>query len=155
TDGVANITILPPCIVAAPSVNVSPSNPNAYSGDSVSYTLAITNNDSVACPPRTFNLSSAVPGWVTTFSQNPLVIPASTMGSATMSKLVPAGTTPGTYAVDALVTSSSWSSDTMVSVTVTAPCATALPTVTLSPANLNAYPGDRITYTVAVTNNDS
>jgi len=155
THGAGNLTVLPSCGMAAPTLNLSPSNPNAYPGNAVTYTVVIANNDSAACASRTFSLSSSVPAWVTTFSQNPLVIPPSTTAFTTMSKLVPASTAPGAYAVDVLVATNGWSASSTVTVTVSAPCLAAAPTVTLSPSNMNAFPGDTVTYTMGITNNDT
>jgi M6 family metalloprotease-like protein len=157
-DNTANVTVLPACVPGVPIVNLSPTNLNVYAGDTAAYTLTVTNNDSAACAPRSFNLSSQVPAWPTAFAQNPLIVPASTSLSTTMSKLVPMTTPASTYTVDARISSNGWSDTKSVTVTVmpaTTSCIMSPPAVSLSPSNPNASAGDVIPYTVSVTNNDS
>ncbi len=91
-----------PCVAAAPTVTISPTNPNAKRGQVVTYTVSIRNNDSASCVAKTFGLTSLLPvGWATTLpSQSPLIAPAS-LGSVAMTKTVPATAALGTYAVDA------------------------------------------------------
>jgi M6 family metalloprotease-like protein len=95
-----------PCTHANPSVSVSPPNPSVPAGSSVSYTATITNNDSSGCAAGAFNLSSDQPNnWPGTFSASSVSINPGQQGTVTMTKTVPAGTLPGTYAVDTTATS--------------------------------------------------
>jgi len=144
-----------PCTEASPAVSMSPLNPSAYPGDNVAYTISITNNDAATCAPRSFNLSSLVPGWTTSFSQDSLIVAPTGTASSTMLKLVPPTASPATYFVDATVTTSSSSIDGTANVTVMPPCVMNVPTVSLSSSNPSAYPGDSVTYAVSVTNNDT
>jgi len=146
----------PVCTEASPTVSLSPANPSAYAGNAVQYAVTVTNKDSEQCAPRSFGLSSLVPGWETTFSQDSLVLSPSTSASLTMSKLVPVSTPPATYSVDAMATSSNVSSDGTANVTVVpVPCTVAAPMVTLTPAVSSAFPGDTVDYAIVITNNDA
>ncbi len=51
-----------PCIEAPTTVVVSPFNPSAYQGDTVTYAVTVINNDTVSCAPRNFTLSSSMQG---------------------------------------------------------------------------------------------
>jgi M6 family metalloprotease-like protein/uncharacterized repeat protein (TIGR01451 family) len=144
-----------PCVEGIPTVAISPQDPSAYPGDNVTYAVAVTSNDSSSCGSRTFNLSSLAPNWATNFSQDSVVLSPGTTASVAMLKSVPPNTAPATYEVDTSVLSSSSPVDGTANVTVMPPpCVTKAPTVTLSPATLNALPGDTVSYTVDVTNND-
>ncbi|HEX5000489.1 MAG TPA: Ig-like domain-containing protein [Terriglobia bacterium] len=91
-----------PCVRATPAVTLSPPNPSVYSGAQATYTVTILNNDTSGCLPTSFDLGSTAPaGWGTAFSSYSLTVNPGQSASATMTKDVPAGTTPGTYAVNA------------------------------------------------------
>jgi hypothetical protein len=58
------------CVRSSPTMTMSPSTQWGYAGDTLSYSLTITNRDSLACGPSTFTVNSSLPtGW----SQTPLV----------------------------------------------------------------------------------
>ena len=59
-----------PCVEAAPTVAISPSNPSAYAGADVSYDVSVANNDTNSCSSRSFDVASLLPdGWPTALSQ--------------------------------------------------------------------------------------
>jgi hypothetical protein len=94
------------CVPAHPTVSISPANPTAAAGGSVVYTVSVTNTDTAQCASRSFTLSSALPaGWQTTFSSSTVTLAPQATTSVSMTKIVPAGTVEGTYAVDATATS--------------------------------------------------
>lgn len=91
-----------PCSQAAPSLAVSPANPGAEPGQSVTYTLSLKNNDSGSCASRTFSLSSTQPqGWPTAFSTSTVTLAPGQSMDVSMTKSVPASAVAGTYPVDA------------------------------------------------------
>ncbi len=91
-----------PCSLANPTVSAEPLNPSTTPGNSVSYNVSVTNNDSAGCPSSAFSLSSGEPsGWPTGFSATSLTLSPGQSGSVTMAKTAPAGTSAGTYPVDA------------------------------------------------------
>src|SRR5438132_3698677 len=90
-----------PCVPANPTVTLSPPNPSVYAGSSVNSAVTVTNNDSLGCSPRVFNLSSSQPStWPSVFSQSLPTISPSSSTSTTLTKSVPAGIAEGLYAVD-------------------------------------------------------
>jgi len=101
-----NVTFGPvPCVEANPTVAISPANPTAQAGNNVNYTVTVTNNDSSVCAAGNFDLSSTLPSsWATPFAATPLNLSPGQAASTTMTKSVPSGTLPGTYAVNAIAT---------------------------------------------------
>src|SRR5439155_20194763 len=57
------------CTPGNPTVAVSPANPTVVAGNSVNYSVTITNTDSAACPSTAFSLGTSQPsGWTATVS---------------------------------------------------------------------------------------
>jgi hypothetical protein len=57
-----------PCTEASPSISVSPAGQGGIAGESLQYTVTVTNNDSADCPAVLFSIVSTLPaGW----SQSP------------------------------------------------------------------------------------
>jgi hypothetical protein len=108
-----------PCVTSPPSVTLSPLNPSGYEGGNVNYTVTVTNNDTSSCDPRSFTMSSLIPGsWPTTFTQGVLSIPAASRASTGMTKTIPEGTSAATYSVDAVAASSENSATASANLTV-------------------------------------
>jgi hypothetical protein len=108
-----------PCVESNPTVTLTPPNPSAKRGQSVTWTVTVTNNDTLPCAGKTFTLSSVLPpGWPTVFSQSVLTIPAASSASVTMTKTVPASAAAGTYAVDASAVSGAFGATAAANVTV-------------------------------------
>jgi len=111
-----------PCVPANPTVTLSPPNPSVYAGSSVNYTVTVTNNDSLGCSPRDFNLSSSQPSaWPSVFSQSLQTISPSSSTSTTLTKSVPTGIAAGMYAVDSSAQSSGNTGTGYANVTVMPP----------------------------------
>jgi hypothetical protein len=90
-----------PCTTSTPSVGVSPLDPSIYSGQTASYSVSVTNNDSSGCSSSTFNLTSSAPsGWNTSLSSSSVTLSPGQSASVTMGKGAPSGTPAGTYAVN-------------------------------------------------------
>lgn len=89
------------CILANPSINVSPAQSQAVvSGTPVSFTVTLSDNDSSSCAPASFNLGNTVPsGWTALWSAAGLSLSPGKSGSATVSVTSPAGTADGSYNV--------------------------------------------------------
>lgn len=67
------------CVRSSPTVSISPSTQWGYPGDSLTYTLSVTNNDSSACSPSTFTINPTLPlDW----SQTPLAPTLTLSGGA-------------------------------------------------------------------------
>jgi M6 family metalloprotease-like protein len=96
-----------PCVRAQPTISITPANPSVYSGAQVTQTVTVTNKDSGGCAASTFALDSTLPsGWGASFSPGALTLNPAQAGSATVTRSVPAGTTPGTYPVNAVTSDS-------------------------------------------------
>jgi uncharacterized membrane protein len=152
----------PPCLAGAPSVAISPNPQNGSHGAKRSYTVDITNNDTLACLPRDLAISAAAAfnpssAWVITIPSTINLAPA-TSGSVTLD--VTADPDPrlkdGTYNINVTV-------DTVTKVAqyvipAPAPCVTNNPSIAfvIPPgASQGAPPGTALTYSVTVTNNDT
>lgn len=138
------------CLSAAPSVNVSPSNPSIYPGQSAAYTVSVTDNDSAACSSSTMNVGSATPsGWSTSLSASSIVLTPGQSASVTMNKVAPVGTPAGTYPVNLTASGNSFSSSGTANATVMTTPST---TVTVSVSG-NSFPvPGTVPITAAVTN---
>lgn len=122
TSGALTVTVTygsGPCVEANPSVMISPSNPAAKRGNSVTYSVTVTNNDTSPCFIKTFSLASTLPaGFQSSFSQNPISIPAGSSVTVSMTKTIPGDAAFATYAVDATATSGTYSDSGSASLTV-------------------------------------
>ena len=108
-----------PCVESNPTVTISPANPSAKRGQNVTQTVTVTNNDTLSCFSKSFDLTSSLPsGWSTTFSQNPAVISGGSSVAVSMTKTVPSDAAFATYTVDATATSGTYSGSGSASVTV-------------------------------------
>lgn len=111
-----------PCTQGTPSLTLSPPNPSAEPGKSVSYTVALQNNDSANCGSRTFNLSSTKPqGWPSVFSSSAVTLAPGQSVNVTLTKSVPGSAAPGTYEVDAVAETQAATVSAAASLTVIAP----------------------------------
>ncbi|MBI3695587.1 MAG: hypothetical protein HY238_12210 [Acidobacteria bacterium] len=144
------------CTAANPTVTVSPLTASVPAGSSVTYSVAVTNNDSISCSSGTFSLSSVVPsGWTGSLAATSLTINPGQSGSTSLTVTPPLSTTAGSYSDSATATKGSLSGTGSATTTVTAPCTAANPTVALSPSSASVLAGSSVSYTVSVTNNDS
>lgn len=105
------------CARANPAVSLSPSQTQwARAGTTVTYTVALTNNDSGGCTASGFNLQATVPsGWVAAFGSETVNIAPAASASMTLQVSSPFSATEGFYDI---AVSASNSSDTTRSVTV-------------------------------------
>ena len=126
-----------PCTRANPSIAVSPPNPSAPAGGTVSYTLTVVNKDSAACPGSLFNFVSTAPsGWQTAFVPESIALDPGQSASAVLTKTIPAGTPSATYTVDASASDGNRTSATSATATVTAPATPKSSSVTGMPDRL-------------------
>lgn len=140
-----------------PTVVISPNNPSVMAGTSYNFSVSVTNQDPLGCGNSAFNLSSLLPsGWTTTFSSPSLTVAPGQTLSATMNKAVPAGFTPGTYAINAVASDANHSTTAANNITVIAStCSNVAPTVTLSPSSVSLLRGATQNFTLSVRNNDA
>lgn len=95
------------CNAANPTVTLSPG-PVVAAGTAVSYTVTVTNNESVACAAATFDLQASVPGgWPASLAQTTLSINPGASASTTLQVTSPSTAAGGTYTVGVTASNSS------------------------------------------------
>lgn len=119
------------CVSASPTVNVAPLNPSIYPGQTASYSVSVTNNDSSGCASSTVNLASSEPsGWSTNLSTSVVSLAPGQSASIGLGKGAPTGTPAGTYAVNLTASTSSANTvDTANATVVAAPALSASLTI--------------------------
>jgi M6 family metalloprotease-like protein len=111
-----------PCTSATPGVTVLPLNPSIYPGQSASYSVSVTNNDSSGCSSSTISLGSSEPsGWSTSLSSSSVTLSPGQTASVTLGKGAPSGTPAGTYAVNLNVSTSASTGSATANATVMTP----------------------------------
>ena len=95
------------CTLAIPSVSLSPSSQWGYPGQTLTYSLTLTNNNTSSCTGAVFNVTPTLPvGW----SQNPASLSLSAASGATVSQSVSvtsaADAAPGFYTITETATNS-------------------------------------------------
>lgn len=114
------------CTRASPAVSVSGPTSAVPAGSSVSYTVAVTNQDSSACAATGFALARTVPaGWSGTLGASSLSLSPGASGSTTLTVVSAGGATAGGYAIAAATSSSAGSMHTVSATTTYTVAATA------------------------------
>ena len=123
------------CVSSAPTVNVSPLNPSIYAGQTASYAVSITNNDSSGCAPSAINVGSNEPsGWSTSLSSSSVTLGPGQSASVSLGKGSPLSAPVGTYFVNFTASNTtSNATDTANATVVTPPSLSA--TVSVSAAS--------------------
>jgi len=138
-----------PCTASAPSVSISPLNPSIYPGQSASYAVSVTNNDSSGCSSSTINVGSSEPsGWPTTLSSSSLTLNPGQSASVTLGKSAPSGTLAGTYGVNLSAANNSASGIGTANATVMMPPSQ---TVSVSVSGSSFIPPNTVPITASVT----
>jgi M6 family metalloprotease-like protein len=145
------ITFGPVCAAAVPTVSVSPSQSQyVTSGTAVNFTATVTDKDSSACAPATFNLGDSLPsGWAGVWNTTALSLSPGKSGSATLTVTSPVGNADGSYPVSVSATNasnSSYSGSAAATYVInTAPLSISMTT------NQSSYlPGQTVTVTVTM-----
>lgn len=96
------------CTRAKPSVVVSSSQSTSVAaGTAVTYTVAVTNNDSSACAVSSFNLQAILPsGWTGSLGSSALTISPGSAGSTTLTVTSATSALAGSYSVGTSATNS-------------------------------------------------
>jgi hypothetical protein len=139
-----------PCSPSAPSVSVAPLNPSIYPGQTASYAVSVTDNDSSACPSSTVSLGSSEPaGWTTSLSSSSVTLAPGQSTTVTMGKAAPNTTPPGTYAVNLNASNASATASDMANATVMTPPTVA---INISVSGSTFVPPGTVSITASVTN---
>jgi hypothetical protein len=145
------------CTNATPSVSVSPSQ-SAYvlSGTAVNFTVTVSDNDSTACAPATFNLTDSIPsGWTGVWSTSALSLSPGGSASATLTVTSPAGTPDGFYNIG-VSAANSGASSFAASATGTYVISTPAPlSISVSTNQASYSPGQTVFVTVTLTSGSS
>ena len=98
----ATFTPTPQCMRANPTLTISPAqSPGVPSGSTVSYDLAVSNNDTGLCGASTFNLQAPVlANWIAVFSSSTLLINQGSSVTTTMLVTSPVGAPDGLYPIN-------------------------------------------------------
>jgi len=156
-----------PCINANPTVTLSPAQSQSVQpGTTVTYVIAVKNNDNASCNSSTFHLSDSVPsGWtaVLGMSNAALTIAPGGQGSTSLNVTSPSTAAGGSYIVNGAAVNTTYASSTYAGNAVAAyvvaggtSCTRANPTLSASPVQSQSVaPGTPVNFTVSVKNNDS
>ncbi|AKQ69248.1 Flagellar hook-length control protein FliK [Myxococcus hansupus] len=99
-QGTASIDILARCVLAPPTVTVSPQSVTAAPGTDVTWTVSVTNNDAGGCDWVWYDFYSSLPArWDTDWSDWGVNLPPGGAFTFTMTKSIPS-TARGSHTVD-------------------------------------------------------
>ena len=145
------------CVAANPTVALSPSqSQSVQAGTPVTYTVSVTNNDSVACSASNFTLQASAPtGWSAVFASSTLALGPGAKGSTTLQVTSSASASGGSYQIGVTARNSanaSYAASGSVSylIAVAAPL-----TVTVSTNKLSYTRGQSVYITAVVKDNGS
>lgn len=143
------------CTHANPSVLMSPSqSASVAAGTPVTYTVALTNNDSSACSAASFNLLASVPsGWSAALGAASLSVAPGSAASTTLKVTSPTSASAGSYSVGTTATNSastSYKGSGSASYSIGAAAASLSTTVATDKASY--APGATVSMTASVTN---
>ncbi|MDC7710974.1 NEW3 domain-containing protein [Vogesella indigofera] len=108
------------CVRKAPAVSVASSQSGSVAaGSSVSYTVAVSNQDSSACPASTVALASVLPtGWSGSFASQNLTLAAGSAGSTTLQVSSPDSASAGSYGIAVSASTAAGSSSATASYSI-------------------------------------
>lgn len=149
----------PVCSQGAPSVSMSPGSLTGAPGDTLSYSVSVTNTDSQDCSASNFSLSRSIPsGWSGSLSKSALSLAPGETGSATLVVSSAGSAAAGTYGLSVSVSNTaatSHAASVNASYVVADQCTVVAPTLSLAPGSQSGNPGALLTYSVTLVNNDS
>ena len=94
----ANFNLISSCSRQNPSVTISPSSQTGNPGQTLTYTVYVTNNDNSACGSSTFTLTNTCPsGFTCSLSSSSLTISPGSTSSTSISVTSSSSSSPGTY----------------------------------------------------------
>ncbi|XXF75432.1 NEW3 domain-containing protein [Myxococcaceae bacterium GXIMD 01537] len=144
------------CVPAAPEVNVTGWQENAWPGGRPQFEVEVINRDTAGCPPATFQVSALVPaGWGFDPMPSQVTIAPASAAYLDLQTYAPYSTAVGTYTAGAAITRNGQTVQGTATVDIVERCVLAPPTLTFSPAVVTAAPGTQATFSVTLTNHDS
>ena len=95
----ANVTVSGDCILSQPQISISPASQAGIPGSVRTYTVAVSNRDSVFCAATSFTMSSQAPlGWGASLNAASLALAAGSSGSLQLTVTAPLDAAEGAYA---------------------------------------------------------
>lgn len=96
----ASLTVVAPCIPAAPLMTITPETQSGEAGTTLAYTLTLSNGDSNRCAASTYVLNSELPGgWAGSFSAGSLTLAPGASASTTLRVTSATSAAPGSQAL--------------------------------------------------------
>lgn len=154
------------CVRANPAVSPISQTKSAIAGSAVSYTITVTNMDSIDCGSSFYSLQAIAPSssWSATLGSSLLSLAPGTRASVLLTLKSPISATAATYEGKLQVTNNAASASTSVAsafytvsgTAAPAPvCTRAAPVLTPSSQTKSASAGTTLIYTLTLTNKDS
>ncbi len=140
------------CVRAKPSVLISPAQgPTVSAGTSVNYTVAVTNNDSMACGTSTFSLQAGAPaGWIATHTATTLAIAPGEVVSTSLAVTSASTATAGSYNLSSTASNNGYSGTAAATYSVASQVAGTIST-TLTTDKSNYFKGETVTISAQVS----
>ena len=113
------------CVKANPSVSISPSSQSGSPGQTLTYTVNVTNNDNAACGSSIFSLTvtQCPSGFTCGLSKTSVTIsPGSTDSSTTISVTSPSTATVGNYTFKVRATNNTYSGEAFANYSIPCTC---------------------------------
>ncbi|MFT3927754.1 MAG: NEW3 domain-containing protein [Myxococcales bacterium] len=156
--GSAGYEVSVPCTRTAPSVVLSPSTQSGAPGAKLTYTVTVTNNDTVECAAQSFTLGASVPpNFSGALSPTSLSLAAGASGSASFAVTAPGMIAPGAKTVGVTASGSKSGSGNGSATFQVTPnqCVRSAPAVSIAPSSQSGESGSALQYTVTITNKDN
>ena len=149
----------PVCVVTTPQVTVSEGPLSVGAGATIQYDVTVTNRDTSACPPATFDVRGKVEeGWDIDMQPAKLTIAAGSTAHATLSVTSPASAAARTFFVWANVSDGvtvAHNGSAAAAYTIISGCVLMSPAMAARPVMESGAPGATFVYDVTVTNHDA
>lgn len=149
----------PTCTVASPRVDLSPANQSGDAGDTLAYSVTVTNQDSAECGASNFALTAGVPsGWNSSVTPSSVNLAPGAATTATLFVTSTAEANGAGYNVSVTATDNTEVAHVATgnaSYTVVSSCVSAAPGLSVSPVSQSGDPGTTLVYSISLMNNDS
>jgi subtilase family serine protease len=147
------------CVLANPTVSLSPSSQTGVAGGTVTYAVTVNNNNATACAASKYNLASIIPAGLTgSLDTSTLTLGSGAKGAASL-KLTSSSTLPAaTYAINASATDATnpaITANATAKYITTSSCVYVAPTVIVSPSSQSTSGTAPSVYNFSLTNNHS
>jgi hypothetical protein len=151
----AAMNVTSDCVLSAPTITYTPSSQTTFGTMSTNYSVTILSNDTSACLPRLFSLSTASSSNFLVTKMEPYnltIAPGQTVYS-TATVTPQAGLVVGTYSVSTTTQYGGSAKANLVYAAST--CTHANPSLVVTPSTLSGDSGGTVNYGVVITNNDT